>query len=71
MITFFNKANLLHRMHKHNESLETYNDLVKLEPTNAMVFYHRCLCLRELNRTSEAYESYSEALRLDPTLANV
>ena len=54
------------RLGRNNDALSTFDQVLKIEPANADVFYNRGSVLRRLRRFDEALASYEKALKLEP-----
>ena len=59
------KATILYNLGKREESIEAYDEAIKLEPKLFQAFYNKGLVLSELGRKEEAREAYQEARKFE------
>ena len=55
------KATILYNLGKREESIEAYDEAIKLEPKLFQAFYNKGLVLSELGRKEEAREAYQDS----------
>ncbi len=66
---YFSKGNVLRRLLRYDEALVSYDQAIRLDPTNAHAYLNRGDTYLELGKDEEALVSYDQATSLDPTNA--
>ncbi len=62
---------VLAQLKRFEESLETYEKALELDPQAADSWFGKAICLSFLGREEEAEEAYKKAVEIDPVYADV
>jgi tetratricopeptide (TPR) repeat protein len=65
-----NKGISLNYLNKYLETIENYNEAIKLNPRDSSLFNNKGTALHHLKKYKEAIEYYDKALELDPKYTN-
>ena len=66
-IDWFNKGNGLHGQGKYDQSVEAYDEAIKLDPNNVLAWGNKGLALYSQNKYDEAINAFDEVIGLDPS----
>lgn len=65
------KANLLKDMNRYSEAVESFDELIRIDPVNAQAYNDRALLLSGgLNQHDDALDSMKKAIEINPNDAN-
>ncbi|MDD4653592.1 MAG: tetratricopeptide repeat protein, partial [Methanothrix sp.] len=64
---WLNKGNALSMQNKYNEAIKCYDEVIKLDPMNAVALNNKVNALNALGRTAEANATISKAKNLSET----
>ena len=62
------KAVELYDSKQYNESISLFNDIIKINPSNANVYYYRALAYDAVNNYKKAIEDYKSTLKYAPDM---
>ena len=65
-----NKGLALNSQGKYNESIEAYDEAIKLDPKYANAWNNKGNALQNQGKYDESIEAYDEAIKLDPKFAH-
>jgi tetratricopeptide (TPR) repeat protein len=63
-VDWYNKGNVLAGQEKYNESIQAYDQAIKLKPNYDAAWYYKGVALKALGRTNESNAAFAEAKNL-------
>jgi len=56
-----------HKLEDNEGALKDYNHAIKLQPTNASIYFSRAILKKEMDDTDGAFEDYKKSIELNPS----